>query len=54
MQDGVEIPIDTDRDPVVLNVVYPSILDETNEYIQPKVKIESAVCLWMNLLKTEH
>ncbi|WP_287363764.1 MULTISPECIES: nucleotidyl transferase AbiEii/AbiGii toxin family protein [Prevotella] len=47
MQDGVEIPIDTDRDPVVLNVVYPSILDETNEYIQPKVKIEIS-CMSMD------
>ncbi len=47
IQDGVEIPIDTDRDPVVLNVVYPSILDETNEYIQPKVKIEIS-CMSMD------
>ena len=47
MQDGVEVPIDTDRDPVVLNVAYPSILDETNEYIQPKVKIEIS-CMSMD------
>ncbi|MCE2615594.1 MAG: nucleotidyl transferase AbiEii/AbiGii toxin family protein [Phocaeicola sp.] len=47
MQGGIEIPIDTDRDPVVLNIVYPSILDEKNEYVQPKVKIEIS-CMSMD------
>ena len=40
MQNGAEKSIESDRDPVVLNVVYTSILDEKNEYLQPKVKIE--------------
>ena len=47
MQNGVQKVIDTDRDPVVLNVVYTSILDEKNEYLQPKVKIEIS-CMSMD------
>lgn len=39
--------IDTDRDPVVINVEYRSILEDTNEYISPKVKIEIS-CLSMD------
>lgn len=34
------VEIATDRDPVVINVEYASILEETNEYISPKVKVE--------------
>jgi len=41
------IPIATDRDPVVINVEYKSILQETNPYITPKVKIEIS-CLSMD------
>ena len=47
MENGIEVPIDTDRDPVVLNIVYSSILGNTNEYIQPKVKIEIS-CMSMD------
>ncbi len=39
--------IETDRDPVVINVEYNSILEDTNEYITPKVKIEIS-CLSMD------
>lgn len=46
-KNGIEVPIDTDRDPVVINIVYPSILGDTNEYIQPKVKIEIS-CMSMD------
>lgn len=41
------VDIATDRDPVVINVEYKSILEETNEYISPKVKIEIS-CLSMD------
>ncbi|MEG1660840.1 MAG: nucleotidyl transferase AbiEii/AbiGii toxin family protein [Bacteroides sp.] len=34
------VEIDTDRDPVVINVEYASILEETNEYISQKIKVE--------------
>lgn len=47
MQNGAEKSIESDRDPVVLNVVYTSILDEKNEYLQPKVKIEIS-CMSMD------
>lgn len=47
MKDGIEVPIDTDSDPAVLNIVYRSILDNTKEYIQPKVKIEIS-CMSMD------
>lgn len=47
IKDGIEVPLDTDRDPVVINIVYPSILGDTNEYIQPKVKIEIS-CMSMD------
>jgi hypothetical protein len=47
MKDGIEVPIDTDSDPAVLNIVYRSILDNTKEYIQPKVKIEIS-CMFMD------
>lgn len=40
------VEIATDRDPVVINVEYVSILEETNEYISPKIKIEIS-CLSM-------
>ncbi len=46
-KNGIKVPIDTDRDPVVINIVYPSILGDTNEYIQPKVKIEIS-CMSMD------
>lgn len=39
--------IATDRDPVVINVEYESILQEKNPYITPKVKIEIS-CLSMD------
>ncbi len=41
------VNIDTDADPVVINVCYDSILKSKNEYIQPKVKIEIS-CLSMD------
>lgn len=41
------VEIATDRDPVVINVEYVSILEETNEYISPKIKIEIS-CLSMD------
>ncbi len=41
------VNIESDRDPVVFNIIYNSILDETNEYIQPKVKVEIS-CLSMD------
>lgn len=41
------VEIATDRDPVVINVEYNSILEETNEYISPKVKVEIS-CLSMD------
>lgn len=41
------VEIATDRDPVVVNVEYVSILEETNEYISPKVKVEIS-CLSMD------
>ncbi|MCI1682858.1 MAG: nucleotidyl transferase AbiEii/AbiGii toxin family protein [Bacteroides sp.] len=34
------VEIDSDRDPVIINVIFESILEEKNQYIQPKVKIE--------------
>jgi len=40
-------PIATDRDPVVINVEYNSILQENNPYITQKVKIEIS-CLSMD------
>lgn len=40
-------PIDTDRDPVVVNVEYENILQDTNTYITPMVKIEIS-CLAMD------
>lgn len=44
---GGTTEIATDRDPVVINVEYVSILEETNEYISPKVKVEIS-CLSMD------
>lgn len=41
------VEIATDRDPVVINVEYTSILEDTNEYISPKVKVEVS-CLSMD------
>lgn len=41
------VEIATDRDPVVINVEYNSILEDTNEYISPKVKVEIS-CLSMD------
>lgn len=41
------VEIATDRDPVVINVEYVSILEDTNEYISPKVKVEIS-CLSMD------
>lgn len=41
------LPIATDRDPVVINVEYESILDSYNPYITPRVKIEIS-CLSMD------
>lgn len=41
------MPIATDRDPVVINVEYKSVMQETNPYITPKVKIEIS-CLSMD------
>ncbi len=45
-KDG-EVPIATDEDPAIINVCYSSILKASNEYIQPKVKIEIS-CLSMD------
>jgi len=41
------VEIATDRDPVIIDVEYNSILEEANEYINPKVKIEIS-CLSMD------
>lgn len=46
MTEGPE-PIATDRDPVIINVEYESILQESNPYITPVVKIEIS-CLSMD------
>ncbi len=45
--EGEEVKIATDEDPTIINVCYESILRTTNEYIQPKVKIEIS-CLSMD------
>lgn len=34
------VPVSSDKDPTVLNVIYKSILEESTGYIQPLVKIE--------------
>lgn len=45
-RDG-ELPIDSDKDPTVILVHYPSIVEETISYIPPRVKIEIS-CLSMD------
>ncbi len=40
-------PIDSDKDPTVIHLYYPSILEETISYIPPRVKIEIS-CLSMD------
>lgn len=46
-QNGVRIPIDSDKDPTIVNIHYPSIVEETISYIPPRVKIEIS-CLSMD------
>lgn len=44
---GEMAPIDSDKDPTVILVHYPSIVEETISYIPPRVKIEIS-CLSMD------
>lgn len=46
-RDGELEPIDSDKDPTVILVHYPSIVEETISYIPPRVKIEIS-CLSMD------
>ena len=46
-RDGEMEPIDSDKDPTVILVHYPSIVEETISYIPPRVKIEIS-CLSMD------
>ena len=47
-KDGVLVPIDSDKDPTVILVHYPSILDGEISYIPSRVKIEIS-CLSMDV-----
>lgn len=46
-KDGKLHPIDSDKDPTVILLHYPSIIEETISYIPPRVKIEIS-CLSMD------
>jgi hypothetical protein len=46
-KDGEWRPIDSDKDPTVILLHYPSILEDTINYIPPRVKIEIS-CLSMD------
>ena len=46
-KDGEWSPIDSDKDPTVILLHYPSIVEETISYIPPRVKIEIS-CLSMD------
>ena len=46
-KDGEPHPIDSDKDPTVILLHYPSIVEETISYIPPRVKIEIS-CLSMD------
>ena len=46
-KDGEWRPIDSDKDPTVILLYYPSILEDTINYIPPRVKIEIS-CLSMD------
>lgn len=48
ISNGVSKAIDSDKDPTVILVHYPSILDEDLNYIPPRVKIEIS-CLSMDV-----
>lgn len=47
-KDGVLRPIDSDKDPTVILVHYPSIIEDQISYIPPRVKIEIS-CLSMDV-----
>lgn len=46
-KNGEQRPIDSDKDPTVILLHYPSILEDTINYIPPRVKIEIS-CLSMD------
>lgn len=46
-KDGEEIPIDSDKDPTVILLHYDSVIEDSIDYIPPRVKIEIS-CLSMD------
>ena len=51
-ENGEWIPIDSDKDPTVIILHYKSIVEETINYIPPRIKIEISCCRWKNQQKS--